>query len=108
MPHPRRGGIYPYNSIRRGHFLVVSLDLLNRVAGLAVVVEVVSEPPPEDPRALLAVQLTATDPMPGSWALCWRLNYTRTDRLDVDNRPGQVGAETMDRVTAGIRAVVEP
>jgi mRNA-degrading endonuclease toxin of MazEF toxin-antitoxin module len=107
MPTPTRGGIYPYHGIRRGLFLVVSLDALNR-AGTAIVVELADEAPTTDMRALLAVQLTDADAMPGSWVLCWHVNYLRVDRLAIAESPGQVSPETMDRVVGAIRAIIEP
>jgi hypothetical protein len=45
--------------------------------------------------------------MPGSWVLCWHLNYLRTDRLNSAKSPGQVSPETMERVVGAIRAIVE-
>lgn len=104
---PVRGGIYPYQGIRRGHFLVLSLNALNR-AGTTVVVEVTSDEPASDLRSLLAVRLSDDDPMPGSWALCWHLNYLRADRLEVEASAGQVTAATLDRVVGAVHAVIEP
>lgn len=100
-----RGGVYPYQSIRRGHVLVVSADSLNRV-GTVIVVEVVEEPPPEDLRTLVTVQLGQDDPMPGAWVLCWRLGYARAERLDAAASAGQAGPETMERVVAAINALI--
>lgn len=107
MVVPVRGGIYPYHGIRRGQFLVVSLDALNR-GGTTVVVEVAGDEPGSDVRSLLAVQLGEADPLPGSWVLCWHLNYLRADRLDVAASPGQVTGPTLDRVVGAIHAVTEP
>lgn len=107
MPHPVRGGIYPHRGIRRGHFLVISQDALNR-AGTTVVVEVAHEAPTSELRALLAVQLTDADPLPESWVLCWRINYVLADRLDVDAGTSQVSTLTMERVVNAVRAAVEP
>jgi mRNA-degrading endonuclease toxin of MazEF toxin-antitoxin module len=103
---PTRGGVYPYHGIRRGHFLVVSLDALNR-AGTAIVAEISGDVPTTDTRALLAIRLADADPLPGSWVLCWHLNYLRTDRLNSAKSPGQVSPETMERVVGAIRAIVE-
>jgi hypothetical protein len=108
MTAPVRGGIYPYRgSLRRTTTLVLSVDTLNRL-GTAVVVEVVNDDPPDDLKSLLAVQLTADDPAAGSWALCWRLNYVRADRLEVAGGAGLVSGETMERVVNAVRAVIEP
>lgn len=108
MTPPVRGGVYPYlGGLRRSRHLVVSIDALNR-SGTAVVVEVVDEPPPEDLRSLLAVQLGPTDPSPGAWVLCWRVNFVNAERLDVGAGSAQVSAQTMDRVVRGVRAVIEP
>lgn len=107
MPTPVRGGIYPYQGIRRGQFLVVSVDALNR-AGTSVVVEVSDGTPSSDLRGLLAVQLTDADPLPGRWVLCWHLNYLSAGRLEADASPGQVSPQTLERVVSAIRAVVEP
>lgn len=108
MTVPVRGGIYPYRgSLRRTTTLILSVDTLNRL-GTAVVVEVVDDDPPDDLKSLLAVQLAPDDPAAGSWALCWRLNYVRADRLDVANGAGPVSAATMDRVVRAVRAVIEP
>jgi mRNA-degrading endonuclease toxin of MazEF toxin-antitoxin module len=108
MPAPVRGGVYQYRGdLRRTRQLVISLDTLNRL-GTVVVVEVVDDNPPEDLKSLLAVQLGPGDPAPGGWVLCWRLNYVRADRLEVETVEGRVGDETMERVVGAIRAVIEP
>lgn len=105
MPEVVRGGVYPYQSIRRGHVIVVSADSLNRV-GTVVVVEVVTEPPPEDLRMLLTVQLGPDDPMPGAWVLCWRIGYARAERLDTEASPGRATPQTMERIVAAINALI--
>jgi hypothetical protein len=105
MADVTRGGLYPYQGIRRGTVLVVSIDHLNRI-GTVVVVEVVAEPPPEDLRMLVTVQLGPDAPAPGSWVLCWRLSYANASRLDVEASPGRVAPETMERVVAGITALL--
>lgn len=107
MRVPARGGIYRYQGIRRGYFLVVSIDALNR-AGTTIVLEVTDQAPDIDLRALLAVQLTDADPTPGSWVLCWRVNYLAASRLELDHTLGQVSAETMERVVRALHAVTEP
>lgn len=100
-----RGGIYPYQSIRRGNVLVVSADSLNRL-GTVVVVDIVEEQPPEDLRMLITVQLGEDDPMPGAWVLCWHISFARTERLDTEASPGRSTPETMERVVAAINAVI--
>lgn len=105
MPEVTRGAIYPYQGIRRGMVLVCSIDHLNRI-GTVVVVEVVEEPPPEDLRMMVTVQLGQDDPIPGAWVLCWRLSYAHAGRLDTTASPGQVTPETMERVVAGITALI--
>ncbi|MBN1173749.1 MAG: hypothetical protein JXA67_16375 [Micromonosporaceae bacterium] len=103
---PVRGGIYPYAGIRRSDFLVISIDSLNS-AGTVVVVEV-AEDAPEDVRALLAVQLGPTDPLPGRWVLCWRINYAASSRFDLSGAHGRVTDVTLAAVVAGVRATIEP
>jgi hypothetical protein len=103
---PVRGGIYPYTGIRRGDFLVVSIDSLNR-AGTVIVAEL-AEDAPRDVRALLAVQLAPDDPLAGRWILCWRINYAAAGRFDIANAYGVVGDATLAAVVAGVRAAIEP
>lgn len=107
MTHPTRGGIYPYQGIRRRHHvLVLSIDNLNRL-GTVVVVEVTTDAPPEDLRALLAVQLSTHDPLPGAWVLAWRLSYAQADRLDLPAAAGTAHPTTMERVTTAVRTLID-
>lgn len=103
---PVRGGVYTYHGIRRSEFLVISIDTLN-AAGTVIVVEI-TEQAPEDVRGLLAVQLGDSDPLPGQWVLCWRVNYAAASRFDVAGGHGVATAQTMTRVVAALRSAVEP
>lgn len=106
MPQVVRGGIYQYQSIRRVQVLVVSVDMLNDL-GTAVVVEITEAAPPDDPRVLVTVPLGPADPVAGT-VLCWRLSYANADRLDDASSPGRVSAATLERVVAGVGALIEP
>jgi mRNA-degrading endonuclease toxin of MazEF toxin-antitoxin module len=101
-----RGGIYTYHSIRRVQVLVISVDMLNQM-GTVVVAEITEKAPPEDPRVLVTVPLGPDDPAVGT-VLCWRLSYANSARLDVASSPGQVSQATLERVTAGVRTLIEP
>ncbi|MGH3740485.1 MAG: type II toxin-antitoxin system PemK/MazF family toxin [Micromonosporaceae bacterium] len=102
---PIRGGVYSYLGVRRGEFVVVSLDALNR-AGTVIVCEI-SEQAPDDVRRLLAVQLEERDPLAGNWVLCWRLNYAAAARFDVPGH-GVVSDETMRRIVSSVQSVIDP
>jgi hypothetical protein len=105
---PVRGGIYPYHgNLRRTDFVVISIDSLN-TGGTVIVCEVTGQPPPEDVRGLIAVHLTADDPLPGRWVLCWRVNYATAGRFDVAAGPGIVTPATMIRVIGAVRSAIEP
>lgn len=105
---PARGGIYPYQgALRRTDFVVVSIDSLN-TAGTVIVLEVTDQPPPEDVRGLIAVQLTADDPLPGRWVLCWRINYASARRFDIAAGYGILTTATLTRVIAAVRSAIEP
>ena len=107
MPRVVRGGIYEYQSIRRVQVLVISVDMLNEIGTLVVVVEITDKEPPNDPRVLVAVPLGPQDPVAGT-VLCWRLSYANADRLDATSSLGQVSSATLDRVVSGVRALIEP
>lgn len=103
---PVRGGVYPYQGTRRGTFAVLSVDPLN-VSGTVIVVEVVDDVP-DDVLGLLAVQMSADDPQPGSWMLCWRINYAAAERLEVAAGHGELSAPTLATVVAAVRNALEP
>ena len=103
---PLRGGVYTYHGIRRSEFLVISVDALNS-AGTVIVLEI-TDRAPEDVRGLLGVQLSDTDPLPGRWVLCWRVNYASAARFDVAGCHGVASAETMTRVLGALRSAIEP
>jgi len=103
---PVRGGVYTYLGIRRSEFIVVSVDALN-AAGTVIVLEV-TDRVPEDVRGLLAVELTAADPLPGRWVLCWRINYAAAERFDVAGCHGIATEETMTKILSSVRSAIEP
>ncbi|MEV6350256.1 type II toxin-antitoxin system PemK/MazF family toxin [Actinoplanes sp. NPDC051851] len=103
---PVRGGVYTYQGIRRSEFLVISVNSLN-AAGTVIVLEI-TEDPPGDVRGLLAVQLGNSDPLPGRWVLCWRVNYAAATRFDVAGCHGVASSETMTRVLGALRSAIEP
>jgi hypothetical protein len=103
---PVRGGICTYTGIRRSEFVVISVPTLN-AAGTVIVVELADDAP-TDARGLLAVQLTDADPLPGRWALAWRINYARADRFDVVGSHGILSENTLALIMRAVRAAIEP
>lgn len=103
---PVRGGIYAYFGIRRSNFVVISVNSLNS-AGTVIVLEV-TDRAPEDIRGLLAVQLAESDPLPGRWVLCWRINYASAERFDIAGGHGQVSDATLGKLITAVRTAIEP
>lgn len=48
------------------------------------------------------------DPLPGRWALCWRINYASAERFDLARGHGRVTEATLGKLISGVRSAIEP